>query len=29
VDDVLIWRNDPEKMLFFFLFCGITDTEVL
>jgi hypothetical protein len=29
VDDVLNWRNDPEKMLFFFLFCGITDTEVL
>jgi hypothetical protein len=29
VDDVLNWRNDPEKILSFFIFCGITDTEVL
>jgi hypothetical protein len=29
VDEVLNWRNDSEKMLSFFLFCGITDTEVL
>jgi hypothetical protein len=29
VDDVLNWRNDPEKMLSFSLFCGITNTEVL
>jgi hypothetical protein len=29
VDDVLSWRNDPEKMLSFSLFCGITDIEGL
>jgi hypothetical protein len=29
VDDVLNWRNDPEKMLSFSLFCGITNTEVI
>jgi hypothetical protein len=29
VDGVLNWRNDPEKMLSFFAFCGITDNEVL
>jgi hypothetical protein len=29
VDDVLNWRNDPEKVESFFLFCGITDSEVL
>jgi hypothetical protein len=29
VDDVLNWRNDPEKMLSFFIFCGITNAEVL
>jgi hypothetical protein len=28
VDAVLNWRNDPEKMMSFSLFCGITDTEV-
>jgi hypothetical protein len=29
VDDVLNWQDDPEKMLSFFIFCGITDIEVL
>jgi hypothetical protein len=29
VDDVLNWRNDPEKVLSFSLFCGITDSEEL
>jgi hypothetical protein len=29
VDDVLNWQDDPEKMLSFFIFCGITDNEVL
>jgi hypothetical protein len=29
VDDVLNWRNDPEKMLSLFLFCGITDIGAL
>jgi hypothetical protein len=29
VDDVLNWRDDPEKILSFSLFCGITDNEVL
>jgi hypothetical protein len=27
VEDVLNWRNDSEKMLSLFLFCGITDIE--
>ena len=26
VDSVLLWRNDPQKMLAFFIFQGITDT---
>jgi hypothetical protein len=29
VEEILSWRNDPEKALSFFIFCGITDTEGL
>jgi hypothetical protein len=29
VEAILDWRNDPEKILSFFVFCGITDSEVL
>jgi hypothetical protein len=29
VDDVLNWRNNPEKVLSLFLFCGITESEEL
>jgi hypothetical protein len=29
VDEVLNWRNDPEKRLSFFVFCGITNNEAL
>jgi hypothetical protein len=29
VDEVLNWQKDPEKMSSFFIFCGITDNEVL
>jgi hypothetical protein len=29
VEGVLNWQENPDKMLSFFLFCGITDTEVL
>jgi hypothetical protein len=27
VDDVLNWRNNPEKVSSFFIFCGIMNTE--
>jgi hypothetical protein len=29
VEETLSWRNDPEKVLSLFIFCGITDTEGL
>jgi hypothetical protein len=28
-EEILSWRNDLEKVLSFFIFCGITDTEGL
>jgi hypothetical protein len=29
VEEILNWRNDPEKILSLFIFCGITSTEGL